>query len=206
MISTVIAVVLGALFFGAAAYLGIVLGNVFAERLTAFADGPAPHEVPVAILVAGSALIGAFVVPHALAASEILEAAIVCVALAAIWVTDARRGLVPDVFTLGPLATILLVALWQHEWRIFESTALPFVPFAIAAALSRGRGMGWGDVKLVALGGAVLGGWAAVLAFALACLAAVAVNYARGQRKGVIALAPYLAGAIGVFLPITFWR
>jgi leader peptidase (prepilin peptidase)/N-methyltransferase len=120
----------------------------------------------------------------------------------AVWITDARRGIVPDVFTLGPLAIMLLIGLWQHEWWLFVSAAVPFVPFAAAAMLSRGRGMGWGDVKLVALGGAVLGAQMSVLAFAVACIAAVAFSYMRGRKHGPIAFAPYLASAIGLAIPV----
>lgn len=198
------AILLGALFFAAAAYLGVVLGNAFAERAQPLPGGPAPHEVPLAVLLAGAAVIGALVVLRA-PPSEILMVAIMCVALSAIWVTDARRGVVPDAFTLGPLAIIFAVALWQHEWYVFAGAAAPFIPFAAAAALSKGRGMGWGDVKLVALGGAVLGLELSVLAFALACLIAVAVNYARGQRRGVFAFAPYLSAAIAVAMPAGMW-
>ncbi|MFN2448185.1 MAG: prepilin peptidase [Candidatus Baltobacteraceae bacterium] len=196
------AVLFGAFFFAAAAYLGVILGNTFADRLPALADGPAPHDVPLPALLAVSALIGAIVIAFSAQSSQILMIAIVCVCLAAIWVTDARRGIVPDVFTLGPLAIVLAVGLWKHEWLLFLSAAVPFVPFAFAATLSKGRGMGWGDVKLVALGGAVLGAQLSVLAFALACLAAVAINYSRGRRRGIIAFAPYLATSIALALPL----
>lgn len=202
----VTAALLGALFFAAAGYLGSLLGLVFAEHLPRLEGAPPQSRAPVSALIAGCAVIGAVVVTHAVSPGQVMEIAIICVALAAIWITDARRGLVPDVFTLGPLALILLVALWQHEWRLFVYALLPAAPFAVAAALSRGRGMGWGDVKLVALGGAVLGFEFSVAAFALACLAAVAVNYLRGQKRGAIAFAPYLATAIGVAIPIGMLR
>lgn len=198
----IIATLLGAFFFAAAGIVGALLGVTFSERLESLPDGPAPQSVPVALLVAGCALIGAFITGHAFSPAQLVVLAIVCVALVAIWIVDARRGIVPDVFTLGPLAIILVVALWQHEWRYFDSAAIPFVPFAIAAMLSKGRGMGWGDVKLVALGGAVLGAQWAILAFALACLAAVGVCYARGRQRGPIAFAPYLTAAIGAAIPM----
>lgn len=198
----ILAAILGALFFGAAGYLGALLGIAFSERLQSFPDGPPPGDAPIIPLIAACALIGALVTTHAVIPSQPLLVAIVCVALVAIWVVDSRRGIVPDAFTLGPLALLLAVAVWQHQWVLFLSAAIPFAPFAIAAALSRGRGMGWGDVKLVALGGAVLGAQTALLAFALACVAAVLLNYARGYRNGPIAFAPYLAAAIGLAMPI----
>lgn len=203
---TITAAALGALFFAAAGYLGSLLGVTFADRLPRLNGAPPPQHAPIAFLIAASAAIGALVTTHASSQGQVLLIAIVCIALVAVWITDARRGIVPDVFTLGPLGIMLLVGLWQHEWWLFISAAIPFVPFAVAAGLSRGRGMGWGDVKLVALGGAVLGAQMAILAFAVACLAAVVVNYTRGQKRGPIAFAPYLAAAIGLAIPIGILR
>jgi leader peptidase (prepilin peptidase)/N-methyltransferase len=206
MTHSILASLLGAFFFAAAGYLGALLGTAISDRIAALPDGPPQQQPPVSALIAASAVIGAIVTPHAVAQSQLLLIALVCVALVGVWVTDARRGIVPDAFTLGPLAIMLVVALWKHEWWLFVSAAVPFVPFAVAALLSRGRGMGWGDVKLVALGGAVLGAQLSVLAFAVACLAAVAVNYKRGHKRGAIAFAPYLAAAIGVTIPLIMWH
>lgn len=198
----IVALLLGAFFFAIAAFLGIQLGNSMVERLPALEGSPDPGEPPVPAILIGSALIGALVVSHTAAIAQIAVIAIVLVALCAIWVTDARRGLVPDIFTLGPLSLLLLGALWQHQTGLFVAAAVPFVPFAIAAALSKGRGMGWGDAKLVALGGAVLGARISLLAFAAACLVAVALAYARGRKSVPIAFAPYLASAIAIAMPL----
>lgn len=195
------AALLGALFFAAAGYVGAIVGLWYAERIEALPDGPPPGKTPVGVLIAACAIIGAVVTTHG-SQAQVLLVAVVCVALVAIWITDTMRGVVPDAFTLGPLGLILLLAVWQHDWVVFFSAGLPFVIFATAAILSRGRGMGWGDVKLVALGGALLGIQTGVLAFALACLAAVVLSYARGRRSGPIAFAPYLAAAIGVAIPL----
>lgn len=197
--------ILGAIFFAAAGYLGALAGLWYAERLESFPDAPVCGKPPVALLIAACAIIGAIVTTHG-TQSQVLLMAVVCIALVAIWITDTMRGIVPDAFTLGPLGLILLLAVWQHNWFIFFSAAVPFVPFAIAAALSKGRGMGWGDVKMVALGGALLGAETSVLAFALACIVAVILNYARGHRSGPIAFAPYLAAAIGLAIPIGILR
>lgn len=199
----IIATLLGALFFAAAGAVGAVLGVTFAERTQSLPDGPPPQTAPIPLLVLGCALIGAFITTRAFLPAVLVVLAIVCLALVAIWIVDARRGIVPDVFTLGPLAIILLVAIWQHEWWYVVGAVVPFVPFAAGALLSKGRGMGWGDVKLVALGGAVLGVQWGILACMAACLAAVAVCYVRGWRKGPIAFAPYLTAAIGAAIPLT---
>lgn len=206
MIVSLITMVVGGLFFAGAVYLGVALGNAFADRMKAFEDGPPPHRVPLAVLLAAGALIGAFVSTHAVAATQILLIAIVCVALAAIWVTDARRGIVPDVFTLAPTLIIGGIALWNHQAEQLLLNLIPAAAFALAALLSKGRGMGWGDVKLVALGGVVLGFQIAMLACIAACIAAVAVNYAQGRRRGIFAFAPYLAASIALAVPLGMWR
>jgi prepilin signal peptidase PulO-like enzyme (type II secretory pathway) len=56
--------------------------------------------------------------------------------------------------------------------------------------------MGWGDAKLVALGGAVLGAQASLAAFALSCFAAGVVSRFNGRRGMPIAFAPYLVIAV----------
>ncbi|MDQ6932000.1 MAG: prepilin peptidase [Candidatus Eremiobacteraeota bacterium] len=134
--------------------------------------------------------------------SQFAVVSLIVVALVACWCSDMVCGLVPDIFTLGPLAVLLLVALWQHNWWLVISAAISFVPFAGAAALSHGLGMGWGDVKLATLGGAFLGARTAMFALAAACIVAVVVNRIAGMRRGPIALAPYLAAAIGLAIPV----
>jgi prepilin signal peptidase PulO-like enzyme (type II secretory pathway) len=63
--------------------------------------------------------------------------------------------------------------------------------------------MGWGDVKLAALGGIALGLQPIIPFLASACLVAAAVAFFRRRKHEPIAFAPYLAGAIGVALTIT---
>lgn len=193
---------LGAAFFAAAAFLGMVLADAIANGIRPFEDGPAPGTPPTALLLVGSAAIGAIVATHA-APMQIGFIAVLWVALIAIWFVDVRTGIVPNVFTLGPLAIILAVALLQRDWMLLISMAIPVLPFALAAGLSKGRGMGWGDVKLVALGAAVLGAQVATLAFAAACICAVVLAYAKHRAAQPIAFAPYLAGAIALAIPVS---
>ena len=72
--------------------------------------------------------------------------------------------------------------------------------------MSRGRGMGWGDAKLAALGGALLGAREAALAFMLAAVAAAVIARraacARDIAPRPIAFGPYLAAAIVAMLPL----
>lgn len=191
--------VFGAAFFGLASYVGILLAGTI--EIEPFDDGPLPAEPPVPWILAGACAIGYVVAMHA-DAQHIVIYAIVISALSAIWCTDMRCGLVPDVFTLVPLALVLGIALFQRQPLPLASAAIAFVPFALLALLSKGRGMGWGDVKLATLGGAVLGGQTALLAFAAGSAIAVLHAYMRGRQSRVMAFAPYLAGAIAFALPL----
>lgn len=201
-----IAALLGAAFFALAAYVGTLCGNAMAERIERFDDGPAPGVPPVGVIVAVSAAIGAVVVTRSSEPLQILPIVLVCAALAAVWCCDLRTGIVPDVLTLAPLGAILAFSAWEHAWWIPASALIVFIPFAIAAAVSRGLGMGWGDVKLAALGGAVLGAELSLVSFMVACVVAVVVNYAMLRKRGAIALGPYLAGAIALAIPFGMLR
>jgi prepilin signal peptidase PulO-like enzyme (type II secretory pathway) len=109
---------------------------------------------------------------------------------------------VPDLFTLVPLAALLLFAFAQREWMTIASAAIIFAPFAAVAFFSRGVGMGWGDAKLVALTGAVLGAPLALITLAVACLAAAIGHRIGRARHAPIAFAPYIAAATGIALPL----
>lgn len=201
-----LAAVLGALFFALAAVVGVLVGNATADSIEPFDDAPAPAKAPAAVLVAACALVGAIVVTRTADPLQIAIVAIVCAVLAAIWCCDARTGIIPDAFTLLPLGALLALAVWQHAWWVCLSAFAVFVPFAVAALVSRGIGMGWGDVKLAALGGAVLGAELSLVTFSLACIVAVVVNFVVQRRSGAIALGPYLAAAIGIAIPIGLLR
>src|SRR5579864_474145 len=146
-------ILLGALFFGLAAYIGVLLAGTVS--LDEPLDGaPVPSQAPVPIIIAGAAIIGALISRQTIDAERFVLCAIVVCALAAIWCTDVRLGIVPDAFTLIPLGVIFVVAIARQEPGPFIWAGIPFAAFAITAMISRGRGMGWGDVKLAALGGA----------------------------------------------------
>lgn len=193
--------ILGGAFFALAAYVGILLAGTV-HLSGPLEGGPAPHEPPTRWIVAGAAVAGAFITAHANSGPQLGLLAIVIAALAAVWCTDARYGIVPDVFTLVPLVLILGIGLFQKQPLLLASAAIPFVPFAVAAGLSKGRGMGWGDVKLAALGGAVLGAQIALVAFGLCCIAAVIYARLKGRAGQPIAFAPFMAASIAAAIPL----
>lgn len=193
-------VLLGALLFACAAIAGLVAAAAICSRIEGYDDGPLPGTPPVVALVAGAALIGGVAGAHADAARLGLVA-IVTAAFVAAWYCDVARGVIPDVFSLGPLALIAVLAFtaW-HDPRMVVSALIVVVPFALAAYFSRGRGMGWGDVKLAAVTGALLGASNALLALALAAFAAaVSARFRRDAAAQPLAFAPYLIGATALF-------
>lgn len=199
MVSTMIA---ATLVFGSLAWFGVLCSERVCRDLPRLPDGPAPGRVPIAALIAGTSVVGALLAYHQLPVFQLLLVGMVCMALVAAFCSDVTNGLVPDIFTLVPLAALLAIAIATQSWWLIGSALVPLLPFGLAALASKGRGMGWGDVKLVALGGALLGMQVALGAFALASLAAVIVYRMRGVQSGPIAFAPYLVAAIGVSLAI----
>jgi prepilin signal peptidase PulO-like enzyme (type II secretory pathway) len=110
--------------------------------------------------------------------------------------TDLRCGVIPDAFTLPPLLAVLLVSAVERDPSAICGAAIVAVPFAAIAAFTRGRGMGWGDVKLAALGGALAGMAGITLAVGAAAIVAAIVGVAGGRARQPIAFGPYLAAAI----------
>jgi leader peptidase (prepilin peptidase)/N-methyltransferase len=191
--------------FACAAYLGLQLAAHLCDGIEPFEDGPKPGKPPTPWLIAGAGAIGAVVTAQGASLPQLAMAAIIVVALAGCWYSDVRVGIVPDYFTLIPLGVLLLIAVVIHDWQTIIAAVSITVPFASAAALSKGRGMGWGDVKLVALGGAALGLQIAVLAFSAACLLAVCVAVFRRRAREPIPFAPYLVGATALGLTLNIF-
>lgn len=193
-------VAVSAVVYASAAFLGIQFSAAICRDFTPFDDGPRPGRPPVELLIVCSGLLGGWLAWKGATIPALLIIGIVCVALVASSYSDVRCGIVPDYFTVVPLIIVFAIALVTREWTIILSSLIVTAPFAVAALLSKGLGMGWGDVKLVALGGAVLGLPVAIVACACACVAAVTVTLIRKRKGEPIAFAPYLAGAIGAAL------
>jgi prepilin signal peptidase PulO-like enzyme (type II secretory pathway) len=189
--------------FAGAAALGLaaargVCGPV-AETLP---GGPPPGVVPQRLLVAGAAVLGAVAAARGLPFAGLAIVWLACGLLTAIWASDVVRGIIPDVFTIVPLGAILLAAALTGHWVVVVAAAVPALPFAFLAWRSGGLGLGWGDVKLAMLGGPLIGMQHALMAFALGCLAAVAVARIRKVSHQPVAFAPYLASAIALPLAV----
>jgi Flp pilus assembly protein protease CpaA len=196
-----ISMIAAAVFFGCIGVIALYLSRALCTNVSPADDGPPAGNPPYVVLIGASALLGAAIVAVGATPLEIGIAAIVAFALVACWCSDALCGIVPDVFTLAPLAALLLYSIAQRDWWIMISAIAVFVPFAAAAYFSKGYGMGWGDAKLVAISGAALGAPLALLALSFACAAAVVVSRL-GKARGPIAFAPYIAAATALALPL----
>lgn len=195
---------LAGLVFALAAFASARLGARLFGDWTRFEDGPAAGRPPTVAFVAAAALVGVSLGMRHASLLELAMGCILCAALVGCSESDIRCGLVPDAFTLVPLALVLAISVAARLEGPVVSALIITTPFAVAAILSKGRGMGWGDVKLVALGGAVLGAELALVAFAAACIGASLVAVLRRRTSEPIAFVPYLAGAaaVAVALPL----
>jgi prepilin peptidase CpaA len=108
-------------------------------------------------------------------------------------VTDLRRRLILNAVTYPALAIVLACFLWLGGFPLLIDAALGALVCAAPLALMMWRGwMGAGDVKLIAVCGAVAGaasGWA----FALALLLYVAI--AGGVQSAIWMIAARVRGA-----------
>lgn len=198
MIQQTIQTIVAGLAFGLFAYAGSLVAGVFYADLPVLADGPAPQVPPIRTIVILSAILGALCAARNVPPASLAIIALVCGVMAAIWCTDMTHGIIPDALTLIPLGAVILANLYASHWFAAVAAIVPAVPFAFLAWRTKGVGMGWGDVKLAALGGALVGMQDAMLAFALAGVVAVVVTKLRGNASRPLAFAPYLAAAIVV--------
>ena len=195
-----IAAAVWALIFAGAAWGGVLTGEALCADLSAAPDGPRPVAfAPIMFPFAGAA-IGPALVLHGDAPVRLAVLAFAVFGLAGCAAADLRCGILPDLLTLAPLALTIGAGFIARDPAPVWGAVLVALPFAALALVSRGRGMGWGDVKLAAFGGALLGAPNAVVAFMLAALAAYLVARRGGRVREPIAFGPYLAGSIVAML------
>jgi prepilin signal peptidase PulO-like enzyme (type II secretory pathway) len=191
-----IAALLLAFVFGCAAACGVALAQLLCANVEPLEGAPPAQQLHPAIPIALSALVGVSLGFHGATPAQTVIVALLCVPLSGAWYADARKGIVPDLFTLAPLAAVALAVVLHHTWFVAISAIVTGGTFAAAALLSRGRGMGWGDAKLAALAGALLGLPWSVGVLGLACFAATVVSVIRTRGTQPIAFAPYIVIAV----------
>lgn len=196
-------IVVTALAFAAFAYAGVLAATTYWPKGPVMEGSPRALDVPpLTVILVGAALLGGICAFHGAPTETLAIVAVMTGLLTAIWCVDVTRGIVPDALTLIPLLALLVAGLLTGRWYVLLAAIVPAVPFAFMAWRTKGMGLGWGDVKLVALGGALLGMQTAILAFALASIAAIVVARVRRRATEPVAFAPYLVSAIA--LPLAF--
>jgi leader peptidase (prepilin peptidase)/N-methyltransferase len=188
--------------FGAFAFAGVMAARTYWDDIAPLPDAPPRSEPPTLAIVAVAVLLGVLCGLRGIPPTGLAVVALTVGLMSAIWCVDVRRGIVPDALTLIPLVVLVLANALMGRWFVTLAAIVPAVPFAIMAWRTKGQGLGWGDVKLAALGGALLGMQTAMLSFAIAALVAVAVAAIRRAGKQPIPFGPYLASAIALPLAL----
>lgn len=130
--------------------------------------------------------------------------------LLTITVIDIEHGIIPDILLggLGALGLLLMLTAPSSILSSILTGLLSFAFFFLIFAATRGRGMGFGDVKYAFFIGFLLPGWGAIIAFYLAFLtgAAISIILIVGRQKklkgSTVPFGPFLS--LGVFLALLF--
>ncbi len=128
-------------------------------------------------------------------------------ALIVLSVIDERTQEIPlginvFIFCLGVIMTVLHFDDWLNHVIGFFAVS---VFIWIIIIVTRGRGMGGGDLKLMAAAGLLLGWKEIILAFALGCILGAIIHVLRMKIKDaqrVLAFGPYLA--LGILITVWF--
>lgn len=102
------------------------------------------------------------------------------------------------ILTLGLIMTVLHYTEWLDHVIGFLAVSIPLY---IIILVTDGRGIGGGDMKLMATAGLILGWKLIILAFALGCIIGAPIHLIRMKVSGadrVLAMGPYLS--IGIFI------
>lgn len=102
------------------------------------------------------------------------------------------------ILTLGLIHMVTDLSLWSSYVIGFFSVS---VPLLLIYLVTKGRGIGGGDVKLMAVAGLLIGWKLNVLGFLLGCILGSVIHLCRMKLSGeshVLAMGPYLAMGIGL--------
>ena len=126
-------------------------------------------------------------------------------ALLTLSVIDFRTYEIPAginifILALGLIMTVLHYTEWLDHLIGFLAVSIPLY---IIIIVTDGRGIGGGDMKLMATAGLLIGWKLVVLAFALGCIIGAPVHMIRMKLSGadrVLAMGPYLS--IGILISV----
>jgi leader peptidase (prepilin peptidase)/N-methyltransferase len=185
---------------------------------------PIPFQYP--LVEATTALLFAACIVHAGANGQAVLDGVACFFLLGLAIMDAQTMLLPDAFTLGGLAAAVALKMampgpldrWQAAWRTLADAAVAaaiLLGISLAYRLIRHRaGVGLGDVKLLAMMGALLGLPLTLIASFLGVIAAAAyaLFLIRRRNRGGFDRLPFgaflaSAGIFAIFFgqPLLRW-
>ncbi len=107
-------------------------------------------------------------------------------------------GLNIAILVLGVIATVLDAFQGQLALHLIGFFAIS-APLLLIYLVTKGRGIGGGDIKLMAAAGLLVGWKLAIVAFILGCLFAVVIHIARmkiSKKDHVLAFGPYLSAGL----------
>lgn len=128
-------------------------------------------------------------------------------ALIVLSIIDFRQYIIPDkvnivILVLGIIATIVDRPQWkEHVIGFFSVSVILLIIYLVTV----GRGIGGGDVKLMAVAGLVIGWKACIVAFIVGCIAGSIIHVIRMKVSGAnhrLALGPYLS--MGIWFAMLF--
>ena len=128
-------------------------------------------------------------------------------ALIVLSIIDFRQYIIPDkvnivILVLGIVATIVDRPQWkEHVIGFFSVSVILLIIYLVTV----GRGIGGGDVKLMAVAGLVIGWKACIVAFIVGCIAGSIIHVIRMKVSGAnhrLALGPYLS--MGIWFAMLF--
>ncbi len=132
--------------------------------------------------------------------------------LIVIFFTDAKYQIIPDTIQIALLifsiGLLLFSNLSSYQWMIHIRDGVAIMlPLLLIFLITRGKGMGFGDVKLAFTIGFLLGLWGGLLALYIAFMIGAAVGIyllltGRKKMKQTIAFGPFLV--IGIVI-VLFW-
>jgi prepilin signal peptidase PulO-like enzyme (type II secretory pathway) len=197
----ILAAILFVFIFICSAACGIAIAQLTMQR----GEGPLPlADARTIVPAAFMAALAIVLERRGASISQLGLIALLGVPFVAAWYADSIQQRIPAIVTTASLALVFGVLLLHHNWFAMISGVVTFAAFAAAAALTKGRGMGWEEAKLAALAGAALSIPSSFIVLAVACLAATVVSVIKNRGTQPIAFAPYIAvtvlGAFGLFV------
>lgn len=136
---------------------------------------------------------------------------VICLILLAITVIDIQKGIIPDILLLLMGVLTFILVLTSNPSSIFINIVTGIISFAFFFLIflaTRGRGMGFGDVKYAFFIGFLLPGVDAIICFYLAFLTGAVISIIlivvrkKKIRGSTVPFGPFLS--LGVLLTLLF--